>query len=202
MAFIPTPDTARCELSYVVNGNPISNILNFRCETASPGLTELTALADAVDNWAETVLMPTMSDECTYQGTRTIDISAPNGLFVDRPSATPGLLNGAILPLNCAFVIKHTTSRVGRSYRGRTYIAPLREQDVVENTFDSLIAGDLITAFDTLRLNVFAAGWRFVILSYYANGAARLNGSTAAVTSSSVTSLRVDTRRKRLPSEN
>lgn len=80
------------------------------------------------------------------------DLSAPNGLVVDR-AIIPGL-NGTATGVpaagNVTFAVAWRTGRGGRSYRGRTYHIGMTEGMRTGNSINGTLVNDILAAYTSL----------------------------------------------------
>src|SRR5512145_987200 len=199
MAFIPVPNAAQVVINQRLHGEEVVNVLHFARSGGFP-LASLGALATLVStNWVSEVL-PNLSADLTLESVVARDLSVADGQQAVQAvsPAEAGGIGQAALPGNVAYVITHRTAFIGRSRRGRTYLAGLGEDDVTANTFLTVRADALATAFNTLRTELAGAGFFFCIVSRYTNGAPRATGITTAVDVSVARDYTVDTQRGRL----
>lgn len=199
MAFIPVPDTAEVRVEQTLHGEQVNNILHFARVGGwdGPSLSSLAALV--FGQWGNNVMAP-LSSALELQQVVARDISVQDGEQLISPAgpAVPGGVSGPALPGNVAFCITHRTGLVGRSRRGRSYVAGLPEAAVTGNALSSASANALETAFNAVRAATNAQGYFFCVVSRYTNGAPRPAGITTPVIGSVARDLTVDSQRGRL----
>lgn len=199
MPFIPVPEAASVVVHQTLFGVPVNNVLGF----ARSGGWDATSLGDLADqvgtHWFNNFL-PNLSSDLTLDSVTARDLSVADGVqavnAVDPP--LPGLVAAPSMSGNVAFVITHRTAFIGRSRRGRSYIAGLAETHVTANLFATAQADALAAAFNTMRTSLAALGYFFCVISRYTGGAPRTTGITTAVSVSETRDYRVDTQRGRL----
>lgn len=199
MAFIPAADTMRVVFQYVINSTPYSNVIHMKHAVGPNTVPSMNAAGAALETWWTTFMQPSMSNESTLSTITMTDISQPNSFQVIRSVSLPGALVGATLPMNVAFVIKLSGAFIGRTNRGRQYIAPLREVDVVGNDLDTLRAGEFVFAYERFFVANAVPDYDLAIVSYQQNNVPRIAAQVRLVTDVSAVTLQVGTRRKRLP---
>lgn len=111
-----------------------------------------------------------------------------------------GQIDAPSMPASTAICITSRTDKIGRSYRGRTYITGLSESDVSGNYVAQAKADALVGVFnDALDAFLTDGDFRPVVASFYNNKAPRANGVGTPINGYDVVDLRVDTQRRRLP---
>lgn len=199
MAFIPVPNTARVSVRATLFGQSIINVLWVR----GPGPLSAAGLLNAatlIRNGYDANILPELSQDIAYQDVTARAMDTDSGPQVVLPWGE-GNLGGepsASMSGNVAFCITHRTANIGRSYRGRTYLAGLPESMVANNNLDSAMASALADGFDTLRAGLLTANLTLCVVSLYSGGAPRAAGVATAITESLARDTRVDTQRRRL----
>lgn len=199
MPFIPVPDTAQVTVLQTLFGQEVANVLHFTKE-GGYDLNSLTDLASVVrDEWKLRIL-PSQSADLVMDGVRARNLAIQDGFQMEVIAGVGNLggVNAGSLPGNVAFCLTHRTANIGRSRRGRTYIAGIAETQVTGNELAAPVASDLAAGFNTLRLQVAQAGFTFVVASRYTNKDARPFGIVSVVTQTVARDLRVDSQRGRL----
>lgn len=198
MAFIATPNTARCALEFSYTGQQCVITLWFEAET-SFDVTSLIALADALISWATTNLMPTAASALSLIGVRATAQDSSSAPSIFRPVAAPvvgGQTGNAQAPQVAAVASLRTDLR-GRSYRGRNYVPGIADSQTV-NAGELSVTGaaSLAAAYEALADVETATGTTHVVVSHYTGGAARGAGVTTPVTEY-VVDQPLDTQRRR-----
>ena len=103
------------------------------------------------------------------------------------------------LPGGTTTAAKHATGVRGRSFRGRSYVVGLAQNDVASGLVVVARRDAIQAAFNTLRTNLAAdaAGDQLVVVSFMENGVWRAQGVATPVVSSSAHQ-NVDSQRRRL----
>jgi len=199
MAFIPVPNTARISVRATLFGQDIINVLWAK----GPGPISSAGLLNAatlVRNAYDADILPELSQDIAYQDVTARAMDTDSGPQVVLPWGE-GNLGGEPIPSmsgNVAFVITHRTANIGRSYRGRTYLAGLPEASVANNQLDQTVADALAAGFNAIRTGLATANLTLCIVSLISGGAPRLEGVATPVTASLARNTRVDTQRRRL----
>lgn len=200
MAFIPVPNVAQVTVLQTLFGQEVNNVLHF-ARAGGWDASNLESLAGLVlASWTVNVI-PEQSADLVLDGVRARDLSTADGLQVEvaPAEAVTGGVGQPSLPGNVAFCVTHRTAFIGRSRRGRTYVAGIGEDQVTGNSLAAPVASDLVLAFNTLRATTNASGYFFCVVSRFTNGDPRPEGISTVVTGSFAVDLRVDSQRGRLP---
>ena len=200
MAFVPVPNTAQVSVLQTLFGQEVVNVLHF-FKAGGYDLTSLTDLASLVrDRWKAEIL-PNQSEDLVMDGVRARNLDIQDGFQVEvlAGAGNIGGVPGVSLPGNVAFVITHRTANIGRSRRGRTYLAGIRTSQVDDNAIAAPVASSFVTGFNNLRGTAAAAGFDLVVASRYTNGAPRVTGVVSLVINSVARDLFLDSQRGRLP---
>lgn len=202
MAFQAVPDTASVELRMSQNGK---NIEMTFYQTNGGVIDEdaLSALASTYADWYAEFASIQMSSAVVgrevYARSLETEI-APQ--FTDLSIlGVAGAGSGTPLPNNNAIAIKRVSGLTGRSSRGRVFYPGLASTNLQanENFVTQEHVNAILTNMGELQNAVVALGWTPVILSRYNNGSKRATGVTFPIFGWSVSDLRVDSRRSRLP---
>lgn len=190
----------KVEVHQLLFAEPLVNILHVQAANPNDGFVLAQIATTVRDQWISQML-PQLSQDISLVNVTATDISVEGGQqSVQVPSGdAAGDYNGASLPSNQAFVITHRTARVGRSYRGRTYVAGLPEALVTGNHLALANAQGIAAAFNTIRTTLAENDFIFSVLSRFNQGDERPLGVLTAVTTSVARETRVDSQRRRLP---
>lgn len=185
MAFIPTAATAKAGINATINGESTTITLWFE-GSAAFSVGDLTDLGLALWDWITASLSPIQSTGVVYTD---IDLTAQDSSSAPSiVSVNPGGLTGAVaspsLPQMVAAICTFQTDSRGRSYRGRNYVPGVptsveTSTGIVTGTY----AGSVATAFADLSDVEAATGTTHVVVSHYADHAARAAGVTTPVVS-------------------
>lgn len=200
MAFIPVPNVAQAELTYVWDGQTVQNVLHY--SKASPwSVTHLQELGQSLqEEWSASIrsLQPTT---LSLVEIRCLDLSAANAEYFNYTGGLPlaGTNASPSMPNNCALVLTKRTAMRGRSFRGRIYHPGLIDAYVTASRVNNDAVNGLVTAYtNLLGLQLLLDEALMVVVSRYNGGAPRAEGIASLVshlTSDGV----VDSQRRRLP---
>lgn len=201
MAFQSVPETCQIFTAFNSNGERWGNT-HYASKVGGYDEAALQAVADAVDEWVGTELLPNMSADTNYLGT------VVRGLENEEDFEVTSVVNigvggqtGATLPNNVAFVAKRLSGLTGRSARGRVYLGGMRSGNLTaadQNQFGAATIITFLNALGTLATYLTGEDWIEVIVSRFTSGLKRAFGVTHAVTEWSYTDAQVDTQRGRL----
>lgn len=199
MAFQSVPGVAEAVVVMTCNGATITNTFYF----FQAGYTQATIqdLADEVDGWVDVEYLPLLSSQLTYVEVNCRGLEDINDLEASsNTNAGVGGDGDAPLPNNVALAVARKTGLTGRSARGRVFV-PLNvgDLDTNENFVTNTAATNYVDALNALGVLTTAIDWEEVVVSRFTLGAARPFGITFSPVTYSVTDLRVDSQRGRLP---
>jgi len=200
MTFQPAINCAKAVIKHAVGSNNFYNILNFYHGT-SYGQVNITDLAEAIDSWWATEMMPLFDADYLYVETTVTGLTSENDLTATVDTgAGGGAVVGQLMPYNVAFVITHRTGYTGRSARGRTYHSGLSDvMFAATNQLTQTVVDDIEAAWAELDTYLAATSWEFVVLSRFHNGSKRATATFFPVISSTARNTVVDSQRGRLP---
>jgi len=204
MAFIPLDNAVKCVLDgTALNNEPFAYVWHFTTSNAAGWSTAqrlklggmvISELALPLATYMTTgfkfdkVVVTTMESLPQSQSIITDDMPAVGG--IDSPS----------LPANISICITSRTDKIGRSYRGRTFITGMSESDVSGNYVSQVKADALVGVFnDALDAFLADGDFRPVVASFYSNKQPRTAGVATPINGYDVVDLRVDSQRRRLP---
>lgn len=200
MAFQACPNCAEVTVVFTANVERVANV--FHAE--KPGgydQADINALANLVDQYAASQLLPIMSEDVKYEMVEVRGLDSPNDLIdQDGTNSAFGAVLSAALPNNVTLSLKKTSGFTGRSARGRWYCVgiPTDMLTANENVFDATDVDAWVAAVDRIRFEVEQSTWNAVILSRYANGVLRDEGETFPWASVVAVNENVDSQRRRL----
>jgi len=124
MAFIPANNVAKATIVFNAPSGLIENIHYFHKATGLTG-TDLSDLVTAIDTWVTDAMLPLLTQETRHVQTRVQDVSLANLLPVDIFHSTghTGANVTTSIPPSAPCCVTKRTGKVGRSYRGRTYLS-------------------------------------------------------------------------------
>jgi len=166
---------------------------------ATVGDVDLQDVADVVEDWFKTYPLPYMHESFTLNQIVSTDVSSAGGHQVVNNLTSGNVGGNTSDPANAAasVVLSWRTSRIGRSYRGRTYMGALPAVSLEDA---QNVTSGIVTAYATHATNLIDAidgiGKTLVVLSKFAAGVARLAGVMTEIISVIVDS-KVDSQRKR-----
>lgn len=201
MAFQPVVRTAEAVVRFTANSVGCTMTFYGFFEAGNYNQGNLEDLASLMDAWADTNLVPRLSDEATYDGVNVRGLQNENDWEVfNNDNAAAGAVAFPAMPNSVCLAVKRSSAFTGRSARGRVYF-PLHSGMIDaanENLVDVTPVGNIVTALDAVRAGMDFYGWSESIVSRYANGVKRAAGVGFYVTGYSVVDRRVDTQRRRL----
>lgn len=200
MAFIPVDGVASVEIRADHNDVPVENVLHFFTGESPATESILVDLAGQVaSSWTANV-MPLMVEDYTLREIHARDLTLEAGAQATDTTVLgqAGELVEPSMPGNVAFCVSLRTGIVGRSFRGRIYLAGQSESRVVKNVVDGTHVTALVAAIASVRADLQAVGFTMVIASRFHNGAPRLAGVATGVSAVLAVTNRVSTQRRRL----
>jgi len=202
MPFVPAPNIIMTEVRYVLAGQKIENrIMVDNGGSVEPA--DLSAVAIATWNWAETAYIGNLSDDLLLSAVVCTDLTASDaGQYTYAPDATTtGSEANATLPNECAFCVSlHTASR-GRSARGRWFVPAIPLAFMVDaNNVTAGFASSMVSSLQTL-INELTTGTRLpVIVSYRHDNAPRVGGPVYyPIISAAASDTLIDSQKRRKP---
>lgn len=199
MANKPVPNTMQVDVLYRLYNQVVENVYYVE----SPTGIDAVALDDCLSNmagWAASDLQPLMSSDLIFTGVVVTNISVEGGgqVSFEQVGGLPGGIGSAAEPGNVSYCISQRTERVGRSYRGRKYIAGIPANKRSGNTIDSTWAGQLVTEFNDLIGILQAVNLFLVVVSRTLDNVERLIPVATRVTNHTTADLFIDSQRRRL----
>lgn len=201
MAFQQVPNTAQVTIAMNMNNSRMV-MTHYGLRVGGYDSGNLQDLADDIDTWVGTSLMPQLSNQLTYTDTEVRGLNFENDLVaLAIASAGVGGIASNPTPNQVAFCLKRLSGLTGRSARGRVYVPgiPTTLLSANESLVQTTFANTLVTVHNLLAITFANAGWQQVIVSRYTNGVKRAVGVTYPVSEWAYTSTVVSTQRGRLP---
>lgn len=197
------PGIAEVAVQQTLNGEQVYNVLNFTNGTGAPwNAPDLATLAGEVFGAFEDSLPGILSVGWTLNNAVATDIGQEGGaqaVYVPG-SPVPGELTGQTLPNQVALVVTLRTARVGRSYRGRTFLCGFPEESS-EGSFVAVGSRAALNAardaWENALLAIRTGTW--CVLSRRLNKAPRPFGIGTPITAAQLRNYRWDTMTTRLP---
>jgi hypothetical protein len=201
MAFIPVVNTMAATLIHEFLSQRMTNTIYVRQDNPITP-TDLTDVANSlVTLWSQNV-MPRLSNQTRFVGVSVRDLSVQNGLVFDytgQPLPVSGGVAGPPAPSSVAIVVSLRTTRAGRSYRGRLYLAGFSETQTDGNFFNGNLPTLLATAVSNVLLGLTTGSRVPVVVSRFFEKNPRPTGVTTPITAVAARTVRVASQRKRLP---
>jgi hypothetical protein len=202
MPFQSVPDTAEAVVRYLRNGRVCT--LTFYARALLGYDQELIDnLAAEMDSWATDNFKPLLTTQDLYQGVFVrglqdiIDLASESTV-----GAGAGIRAVTPAPNSLALAVKRTTGFTGRSARGRVFVPlTLADFSTSEDFVTSTAANDWADALNLIRGALLPIGWAEVVVSRRSNGAVRPFGETLTVTGYGITDPRIDSMRRRMPTD-
>jgi hypothetical protein len=155
------PDTVKIAAEQHIGDSAMVN--TFYCRFASPSDSDLLDMANAVhDSWG--YLYPHLSTAWSLDQVVATDIDHAGGHQQINATSQAGSLSDNPIPYQAAGLITWRTNRVGRNFRGRSYIGGWTEAHSAGNAPDSTATGDL-EDFATALISVLNGIGNFVVVS-------------------------------------
>lgn len=202
MAYQPVAATALIEIVYLANGQTCENTLYFRHATTGWSPAELTALAQAIQNWWVGEMAGITSNEIGIVRIDATDLSdqfGPKVIFPVTPTQL-GTNPSPPLPNNATFCTTFTTGLRGRAFRGRNFFVGLAENFATGNQVSVPFATSLVNAYsELLGATYLPVGVDWMVVTRVVNGVVQMpTALTNAVLSAVHADLNVDSQRRRL----
>jgi len=197
--FVPGENVAEVNLHFIQQNKPAQN--GFYVENAAGwDALSLTDLGQTVVSWWTTNMAPLLTTSIGLLNVGLRDLTTQNSaVAIVTPIITPfGAVAEEPCPNNVAWVVKFTTNRAGRSFRGRNYIGCFTRLMVDNDLVPSSFAEDVVEAYNTLVTTLTGDGYDIGVFSRKANGVWRTNGVFTPWADVGYTDLGVDTQRGRL----
>ncbi len=198
MAFQSVPHVVQVELHYTIGDqfgmNRVMADVGHEVTAA-----DLETAATEVDGWFTGDVLPSVSQDLALFQTRAVDLEhETSGEFVVfHTPAVQGSVTEVSLPAEAALVTSLRTNSLGRSYRGRFYLAGLpRSQQADPQHMQSTYSAAVNDMFVSLISVLNAAGYALGVVSRVADGVARAVGIITEVTGL-ITNNRIDSQRRR-----
>lgn len=200
MPFIPSPNTVQFEQIFTYSGSTIEMVHHYQFEV-TPTTADCEAMhVQARTDWSNTLIAELPSTLVWIQSKFT-DLTTQTGFVYITATSLPfaGASASAQLPNNCAVVVTKRTAKRGRSFRGRSYMPGLTEENVNANSVLSTFTTPVLNFFNSIRdLPTTGNPVVMVVLSRIQNGVPLAQGVVTPVTNFTVDTV-VDSQRRRLP---
>lgn len=202
MPFVPTPNGAQVEMRYGYLGERVENVFwVYVPGAASPPVSDLEAIGGIFFDWWNDNIKTIQSANATLREIYVTDQSAQFGGAFTYSTGLPA--DGANvqepLPGNVALCMSLRTAQRGRSFRGRSYIVGLTENQVSGNLLTAPAAAAWLAAYDEL-VNLLNTGpYILSVCSKRTGGNPRAQGVLTPVIDAVLVDNVVDSQRRRLP---
>lgn len=125
MLIIP-PGFGQVSWRFTLTGDPEPIIFTMGVDLGDAAGDFQTACNRATNCFTTAWAVSDISNQYSFMGTtlRVGQDGAPPLIFETNPGAYTGTFTGAILPQNCAFLVRKLTASAGRRNRGRFYLPP------------------------------------------------------------------------------
>ena len=199
MAFIPTAGAVRVDIQFVQSGQQIHNVI--WCSRDAPWTgAQRDALNTAIKDWWNTTAKVFFSNQLALTQVTSVNqdsSSSPSSTLIVSPAIT-GTSTSEPLPNGSAMVASLRTDLRGRNFRGRMYLAGVRDTARVDAI--SITSGEianLISALAALKTVIDGLGALWVVVSHFLNKLPRSAGLKTAITAISMDQY-IDSQRRRL----
>jgi len=175
---------------------------HFTCFTPY-GQTEITALAQAFNEWAVVEFVPILTTTDAYNGVEVRGLESLVDLFSQVVvTGSPGTLSSAPMSNQDCVAVKRVTGNTGRSARGRVYVPTAvamldANEDFITTGYETIITD----ALNEISPAAAAVSWFHVVLSRQNGGVVLESGVTRAITAYVMADRELDTQRRRMPSK-
>lgn len=200
MAFVPVINGAKVTIEGTQYSQPIINTFYFTHPTGwDEG--ELQALVDVIDPLWETFVQTYVASTYNYVRTYARDMRAAVGVqAVQDDGARAGGVSSAYVPSNVALAVARLSGFVGRSARGRIFLAGIPDTQIGNGSLvSSTFANAAIAALDAIDAAAAGVDWTEVIASFVQGGVPLTTAVVYTVASWAVKDLVSDSMRRRLP---
>jgi hypothetical protein len=198
MTFVPVPNTAQAELRWTVSDQLVENTLYFE-HTGAILTADLVDLAGYLETWATTVFIGSMPSNVVWRECYVTDLTTQTAeTYTSNLEVGDAGTQGAAAPNNVTIAVSFRTAVRGRSGRGRNYVPAITAANVTANVVSSAFRNAIQSYYLNMQTSL-PAGWEWVVVSRYTNGAPRVTGQTYPVTAVVFSDSYVDSQRRRLP---
>lgn len=200
MAFIPVPNTLKVELVMSWDTQVVENVLHY--EWIAPwSIARANELAADLVSWWSATMDAYVANTVSLNLIRMTDLESETGFVVNYATGLPlaGANTNPSLPNSNTVVITKRTANRGRSFRGRIYQVGLTENVVTANAVSSVVVGQLIAAWELIRVVALTGGdAEMGVVSLQSNLAPRTTGIITPITNFTSDGV-IDSQRRRLP---
>ncbi len=200
MAFQSVVNSAEAVITYAGHGQEFKNIVHAQ-KVSGYDLTDLEALAAAVDASVVADWLPIQSSDYTYLNTTVRGLNAINDQeTTDDTGSAAGGGGANALPDNVTLSIKKSSGLTGRSARGRLYWigTPLGKLATNENQYTTAGRDEIVAAVEALRVAIGATAWDPIIVSRWLDNVKRSTGAVFPWVDTVAVNINVDSQRRRL----
>lgn len=201
MAFQPVPGAIQANLFYLCNGVE-GQITMYASHALAEEQETIQEYAELMDDWMAEAFMPLMPTAASYLRTETRGLGEEN-TYVGTASAgaEAGSIAGSPLPANVSACFRRSSSLTGRSARGRIYIPFCAQASLAadENYFTSTFMNGVLTSLNNIQTVLTTGAFTEVVVSRYNSGVKRAEGVMFPISQWDYSTLRVASRRDRLP---
>jgi|SRR5688572_12924668 len=202
MPFIPTPNGIQVEMRYSYLGERCENVFWTNWTGGSPpAAADLSTIGELFWEWWDAQIKPIQSANATLREIYVTDQSAADGAAATFTAGLPADGGNVLEPLpgNVSLCISLRTAKRGRSFRGRSYIIGLTENQVAGNALTAPSAAAWLAAYDVLVSSLAASSNQLCVCSKFSLGLPRAAGILTPVTDAVIVDNVVDSQRRRLP---
>jgi hypothetical protein len=201
MAFIPVPNTVEMTLRAQVFGQ---ECVNTQYATLAAGVPTAAQVEEVCAAWRDVVLdhLNLWHNQTTFIEVHGRDLSTDDGPVADISfdAGVTGSVSSGALPNNVSLAIQFRSGVAGRSNRGRNYLFGIAETYLADaNHVTSVFANAVHTYYGDVGSAIVAAGFEWVIVSRYHDGAPRVSGQVLPINSHGFADFTIDSQRRRLP---
>lgn len=201
MPFQPAPFGVQVEMRYTFLGNLCENVFHVLVpDEENPTLATLTAIATVFGEWWDDNVKTIQSANATLREVYAKDISQESGSEYAYTTGLPA--DGSNVyeaePGSVTLCVSLRTARSGRSYRGRSYVIGLTENQVNGNQVTSVAAAAWLAAYDALVASFESSAYSLAVLSRVNAGVTRPVAALEPIINAVLVDNNVDSQRRRL----
>lgn len=201
MPFIPALNTLQVRMQFLQDFQQVENVFHV-VKGSAWSFSDIDAIATVFASWWQAHRKSSCAANASLQQVVATDLTTATGLQSTFTGGLPasGTSPGVPYPNNCSVAIKLVTGTRGRSFRGRTYLIGLTEQEVLQNELKSVAISALLAMYRTMLTEIpgAVAGSSLAIASFHHLGAPRPAAVVTPVIDVAIDPI-VDSQRRRLP---
>lgn len=165
MPFVPILNAVEVEVRWAIPGSLCENRFYVNCGHSPIG-ADLTAISTVVLNWVNASYKPIVNASVSFRSLVLTDKSVAGGLQITTPLTGNGSVTGTYLPNETSFAVKLTTGYSGRNKRGRWFMPPPVNGDLIDQNHVGVpYASAAASALQALIGDLFGLDYRMGVVS-------------------------------------